>query len=94
MNLKQLNESLVRILNEDKEQMSLKDFRNKMKELGYKVKTSKTSFTDLGYGSYVSVKVYDGNHLINDDICTKEDLEKYKEVFDILNNYKIIKETR
>ena len=75
----------------DNKTMKLSDFRKRMKNLGYTVKAKTTSFSDLARGEKVFVTVYDGKKLINTSMMSKEHLDKYKQVFDILNNYKISK---
>jgi len=82
-------------LNEAKEPMSLSDFKKKMKEKGYNVRSKSVSFQGLGYGNGLDVKVYDGSTLINGgDGMSPEHFSKYKDVFDILNNYKIVNEAK
>lgn len=82
-------------LNEAKESMSLSDFKKKMKEKGYNVRSKSVSFQGLGYGNGLDVKVYDGSTLINGgDGMSPEHFSKYKDVFDILSNYKIVNEAQ
>lgn len=73
-----------------KESIKLSQFRSMMKALGYKVQSKTVSFQGLGYGSGLVVKVYDGPTLINANIMTEQHRIKYKNVFDVLTQYKII----
>ena len=70
--------------------MKLSDFRKAMKLLGYSVKAKTVSFQDLARDSKVFLSVYDGKRLINTGIMSQDHLDKYSNVFDVLNNYKII----
>ena len=72
------------------EAMKLSDFRKAMKLLGYSVKAKTVSFQDLARDSKVFLSVYDGKRLINTGIMSQDHLDKYSNVFDVLNNYKII----
>ena len=88
-------EAVYKEVNEAKEPMSLSDFKKKMKEKGYNVRSKSVSFQGLGYGNGLDVKVYDGSTLINGgDGMSPEHFSKYKDVFDILNNYKIVNEAQ
>ena len=71
--------------------MKLKDFRKSMKELGYSVKAKTVSFQDLARDQKLFVSVFDGKTLVNAGIMNKSHFEKYKTVFDILNNNTIVK---
>ena len=72
-----------------KEPIKLSQFRTMMTALGYKVKSKTVSFHGLGYGSGLVVEVYDGPTLINTSIMTEQHRTKYKDVFDVLTQYKI-----
>lgn len=84
-------DSMLKQVKSEKELMTLKEFRNLMKEKGYKVKTKTWDFSGLGYGSHLGVEVYDGNVLINKDFATDEHYKKYSDVLNILNTHKIVK---
>jgi len=69
--------------------IKLSDFRKQMKILGYTVKSKTISFNDLARDQKRFIQVFDGKILINKSLMTTEHLDKYKNVFDILNNYTI-----
>ena len=71
--------------------MTLKTFREKMKDLGYSVKAKTVSFSDLARDEKISVSVFDGKTLVNSGIMSSKHFEKYKPVFDILNTSNIVK---
>lgn len=66
--------------------MNILEKKEALKKLGYKVKIKNVSFVDLARANKNIIKVYDGNTLINKGVMTSEQFQKYKEVFDILNN--------
>lgn len=72
-----------------KETIKLSQFRSMMQALGYKVRSKKVSFQGFGYGAGLVVKVYDGPTLINTSIMTEQHRIKYKDVLDVLIQYKI-----
>ncbi len=74
-----------------KNKMLLKDFRKEMKNKGYIVKSRTHDFSDLTRDTYLSVKVYDGDILINQGFQCKEHYEKYADIIKILNDNKIVK---
>lgn len=68
-----------------------KSFRNAVATLGYTVKFKSVNFEDLARDAYTVVEIYDGKTRVNCGIMTPSHYERYKPVFELLNNSKILK---
>ena len=70
--------------------MKLSAFRKDMKHLGYTVKSKRVSFEDLARDDKIFVDVFDGRNLINKGMVSRDHLEKYADVFSVLNQFIIV----
>ncbi len=75
----------------EKKEILLKDFRKYLKAKGYTVKTKIIGFIDLARDTMLSIKIYDNNTLINQNVMTKEHYNKYKDTIQYINSVKVIK---
>ena len=74
------------------ERITLKEFKRKIKAIGYKFKTHVVSFSSMGFSAHRHLEIVDqqGNFIVGSggNVYSADHIKKHKKAFDLVRKYK------